>query len=164
MDWFHTQPTDQRIQIPCSEPSIHFRDFCRKLACIALTEAAKDSYLSELSVRLGSNCLEYCIDRLFLCISNKSAGVEQQYVGRTVVHYLEAILRQHPEKVLGVNRILGTTECNDPDASHRLSLFFSCCIELGFTLLVSYKVETSVVDKFVVPIHNLLHMRHIEAV
>ena len=115
----HTLMTEVGYEFPVVElpiELIHFGQFLLQLLGIALRQATHHEQFSELSFLLPLNHLQNGVDTLFFGISDEPTGVHDNDLPTgipTVVHTMVAVLFEQLHENLAVNKILGTTHCDD---------------------------------------------------
>ena len=80
-----SQGLDHRIQIPRTEPVVHFRNQIRHLGHVPLGKTSEDNYPADLAGLLAGRGGKDGLDGFLLGVSDESAGVDQKHIDGTAL-------------------------------------------------------------------------------
>jgi len=133
-------------QVSRTEPGIYFRNLLLEIVLIALGKAAGNVYFVDDSLFLGVYIPENGIDLFLLGVVDETTSIDDHHAGVVrlgFVNSVDAVAPQLCEQYLGVDQVLGTTQCDNID----LRVFVALCFHFSIaptregvilTLLVRY--------------------------
>jgi hypothetical protein len=100
------QIAEQRIEVTGAKPRIHFGDEGGHLRLVTLRQAAEYYKIRDISPALSPDSVKDGLDRFFLGIPDKAAGIIKQVVERWLLHNTEIICRQCREQMFRIYAVL----------------------------------------------------------